>query len=569
MARKRRENVRAKDEVATGRSPESGASYFRFTASTLAGIAGLLAALTLVLYFPISGHPFVNYDDGPYIIDNPQIQHGIDLETIRWAATAFYDANWHPLTWLAHALDFSLYGQNAGGHHLTSMLLHAVNTALVFLLLAVATRSVGKSAVVAAIFGIHPLNVESVAWAAELKNVLCTFFFLLTLGAYGWYARRPGIGRYLLVALFFALGLASKPMVITLPFVLLLLDYWPLGRLKGLGEPSASFPVPQWPAALLVAEKLPLLALSAMSGWVTVQAQTAWKATEAIHAPLVTRLANAVVSYATYLFETFVPLGLALFIPFPVNGIAVWKVAGSLAVLLVVTAAVVWKGRSKPYLLVGWLFFLGTLVPVLGILQVGGQARADRYMYIPMIGLLCAIVWGISDVLDAKRSSFRLRVAAPVVAMAFLFALSVGQISFWESSYDLWTRSIAITRDNALAERNLAMALIRTGRVREFFPHAERAAELDPQDYGNKVNLGNAYSMQGDERRAVQEYEEVMQKATDPRILVSAAVSAGLSYRHLGELEKAEEAYRFALRVAPGNPAASKGLEALGKAGAK
>jgi protein O-mannosyl-transferase len=566
MARKRQKNQNPKVAGSIQQTSTGTPLGLSFQSSTLVGLSVILTAVAIFLYFPISGHPFVNFDDRPYIFENPHIQNGINLEAIRWALTTVYEANWHPLTWVAHAVDIAMYGQNAGGHHVTSMLFHTANSVLLFLLLAVVTRSVGKSLLVGAIFAVHPLNVESVAWAAELKNVLCTFFFLLSLGAYGWYARKPGFFRYLAVAVLFALGLCSKPMVVTLPCVLLLIDFWPLRRVKGLAQPSPTFLVPQWSVFALLLEKIPLLALSAASSWVTLYAQRAQGATEVVHASLGTHLSNAVVSYATYFLETFVPLGLAVFIPFPLHGIPLWKIISSIALLLIATGFAVRWARRKPYLLAGWLFFLGTLVPVLGIIQVGGQARADRYTYIPIIGLLCSTVWGVSEIVDAKSVTPRWRVIASATVLIFFYALSARQISFWDSSYDMWTRSIAI-EDSSTAERNLSVAiLVRSGATNESFQHALRAVELDPDDYASHVNLGNSYHSRGDEQQALNQYKIVMEKCTNRQFLLAASLYAGSSYVLLGDLAKAQQSYRSALRIAPDNSAALQALASIGKA---
>ena len=565
MSRKSRQN-HSRKAIAKAAPPQatpSSAQGLRFEFSTLAGLSLLLVIATLTLYMPIADHPFIDYDDGTYITENPYIHSGLNFETLKWATTAIYLANWHPLTWMVHAVDFQLYGLNAGGHHVTSMIIHAANACLLFLILAIVTHAVGLSFLVAALFALHPLNVESVAWASELKNVLCTFFFLLSLGAYAWYARKPGILRLMLVLLLFAFGLASKPMVITLPFVLLLLDFWPLCRVQGLTEPSPIFVVPQHSVKSLVLEKLPLFVLSAASAWITVRAQTAWKATELIHVPLGARLTNALVSYATYVVKTFFPIGLALYIPFPIQGTPLWQLLVSLIFLLVLSAFVLRYGLRHRYLLIGWLFFLGTLIPVLGILQVGGQARADRYTYIPVMGLLLSIVWGVSEIADAKRVSVTLRMVSPLLILVVFYALSVRQISYWGSNYELWTHTISVTGNNAMAERTLSMELIRSGRTSEVYQHLRRAVDLDPNDFASRVNLGNAYSSQDRQQEALHEFVTVMDKSTDPRLQLAASINAGSSYRKLGDLNNAENAYRLALRISPNNPSAREGLNAI------
>ena len=567
MSRKRRGRQSGGKPLSEQRAASPGATegFVSGKPMLVVGLSFLLAVATLLLYSPVASHPFINYDDGPYITHNPNIQSGLTFETVRWASTSIYAANWHPLTWLLHAFDFQLYGNDASGHHVTSMLFHAVNVVLLFLLLAYATRATGPNFFVAALFAVHPLNVESVAWASELKNVLCTFFFLLALGAYGWYARRPGLWRYLLVFLLFALGLASKPMVITLPFVLLLLDFWPLARIQSLPSPSADFPVPQFSALRLVLEKLPLLALSAASAIITVKGQHAGGAMNPIHVSLGLRIANALVSYVMYLVKTFLPFGLALIYPFPTGGIPLWQPLLSVVVLLVISGIVFRYGLRHGYLILGWLWYLGTLVPVIGLVQVGAQARADRYAYIPLIGIFIMLVWSLTKIADEKNVSITWRAVPALLLLAILSAFTFRQISYWNSDYDLWTRTLAVTENNAIAERELSDYLIRSRRLDEVFPHLRRAVDLDPTDLGARLNLGNAYSSQGRNQEALQEYQAVLTQSLDPKLLLTAALNAGSSYLALGDFSSAEAAYRQALRVSPDNRPALQALDALSR----
>lgn len=534
-----------------------------FNLPTLAGLCLFLAVLTLLLYGPINKHSFINYDDGDYIVSNPHIQDGLTVETVRWAMTSFYGANWHPLTWLVHAMNFQLYGLEAGGHHVTSMLLHVLNGILLFLLLSRSTHSVGSSALVAALFAIHPLNVESVAWAAELKNVLCTLFFLLAIGAYGWYARKPNLPRYLLLTFFFALGLASKPMVITLPLVLLLIDFWPLNRLHGWAEPNPNFIVPQKNLLLLILEKLPLLALACASALITIRAQHSGDADTMIHVSLSSRVANALFSYAAYIWKAFFPSGLAPFYPHGV--LPLWQSAGGAIFLLVVSVLVLRMGRQHRYLVTGWLWYLGTLVPVIGMLQVGAQARADRYMYIPLIGVLIMVVWGLSDLASYRRVSNTVRMVAAAVVIAAFAILSSRQISYWNSGYDLWTHTLSVTDNNAVAEHNMSIDLIRLGRIDEVYPHLLRAVELNPADNVSRLNLGNVYSSRGRNLQALREYETVLRQSSDTKLLFPASINAGTSYRKIGEYGKAEVAFRQALRIIPNDPTAMRGLELVAR----
>jgi tetratricopeptide (TPR) repeat protein len=399
-----------------------------------------LALLTLIAWLPTFANGFVNLDDGLYVTGNPWVLRGLDPEGLAWALTANVANNWHPLTLLSHMLDIQLFGLHAAGHHGTSLLLHAANVLLLFAVLRGMTGSLWRSAMVAALFAVHPTHVESVAWVAERKDVLSALFWIFALGAWTAWTRRPSAGRYLLVVVLMILGLASKPMVVTLPFALLLLDLWPLDRLR-LG----------WKR--LVLEKLPLLALSAASSLVTLRYQkTSMVPLEVL--PWSFRLANAAVSYAAYLGKTLVPRRLAAFYPIPLE-IPAWKVAGAAALLLAVTALSIWRARRSPWLLAGWLWFLGTLVPVIGLVQVGRQAMADRYLYIPSIGLFLAIVWGVAELV--KR-----RAVLATVSVVVILALAAGtwvQVGYWRDSVALYRHALAVTRGNYVAHIGLAKAL--------------------------------------------------------------------------------------------------------------
>src|SRR5271165_100433 len=425
----------------------------------------LLTAVTLSLYSSVSGYPFTNYDDTDYVTENQQVQAGLRWHTFVWAVTTGEAANWHPLTWISHALDCQLYGLNAGGHHLTSVLWHALNVVLLFLLLMQATGMTVRSAVVAALFAVHPLNVESVAWVAERKNVLSMFFFLLALGAYGCYARRPDWKRYAAVAVLFVLGLASKPMVITLPCVLLLLDYWPLGRVQGWTKPSTTFPVPQTAWVRLIAEKTPLLLLSLASGVVTMIAQQSGHAVvPAGHLPLLVRAQNALYSYAMYVVKLFWPVHLAVLYPHPLDKLTFLQVALS-ALFLIAVSVFVWRVRIKrPYLVTGWLWFLGTLVPVIGLIQVGAQGMADRYTYLPGIGLFVMLAWRGFEWSEERSADSRIIAAGTVTILVVLCALTFRQIGHWRSSYDLWTHTCAVTESNFVANDKLGDLLLKQGR---------------------------------------------------------------------------------------------------------
>lgn len=564
MARKSRNRAqsRAQESVATTLTPPSASSAAN--SGTLLGYSLILAFAVSILYFPITHHSFVRFDDEVYIFENPNIQSGLNFATIRWAFSSFYAANWHPLTWLAHAFNVELFGLDPGSHHLVSLLLHAANVVLLFLVLNFAFRAPGRCFFVAALFALHPANVESVAWAAELKSLLCTFFSFLTIGAYIRYARQPSVVRFLSVLIGFALALLAKPMAVTLPFVFLLLDYWPLSRfvLAGGGYQELAAPVsPPRSAVQLIVEKLPLLALTIVSSWITVRGQSAAGATALVHPSFALRVANATVSYAVYLRELFLPIHLAPFYPFPVGGLPAWQVLLSAIILLTISALVFYFARQRGYLAVGWLWFLGTLVPVIGLLQVGAQSRADRYLYFPMIGILLVVVWCYDELL-AKRPA-ALRLASAVLVLGVLFVLGSRQISYWENSLVLWPHTIEVTGDNSLAERNLANDLMRANRPTEAYPHAFRAIALEPADWGSHNYVGVYYLSNGRPREAIAEFKGVIEHSTDPNLLLAALVDSGSAYSILGDLGSAEACYRRALVVSPNNPEALTGLKNL------
>ena len=487
---------------------------------------------TLALYNPVNRHPFVNYDDDRYVTENPHIHNGVTWDTITWALSAMEQGNWHPLTWLSHALDYQMFHQNATGHHFTSLLIHAANAVLLFLLLMYATRRVGPSLLVAALFALHPINVESVAWVAERKNVLSTFFFLVALIAYCWYARKPDWRRYLTFAGLFVLGLMSKPMVITLPFVLLLLDYWPLGRIQG--GPAGARPIPQAPPSRLLAEKLPLFALSAASAVVTIQAQRAGGAVRSTaQFSLGVRLENAVVAYATYLWKMIWPSHLAPLYPHPGNSLAAWQVAISAMVLLAVTGAVV-RFRAKRYLLTGWLWFLGTLVPVIGLVQVGDQAMADRYAYIPLIGIFAMIAWGAADLADSRQIGLSSRIIPAACVLLALSFTTHRQLGYWSSNYDLWTHALAVTDRNFIAQNNLGGALLLLDRPDEAYSHFQTAAEINPNDPMSRSNLGAYLQEHGKLSEAMEQYDRTIRLTSDAGLLAATYANLGTAYRKVG-----------------------------------
>ncbi len=514
--------------------------------SLYAALCVLLAGATVALYSPVLRYSFVVFDDHEYVTANPHIRQGLSWSTVKWAFTTFTAANWHPLTWLSHALDYQLFALHPAGHHLDSVLMHALNAVVLFLLLVWVTKRVGPSLFVAALFAVHPLNVESVAWVAERKNVLCTLFFFLAMAAYVWYARKPDWRRYILVAALFALGLMAKPMVITLPFVLLLLDYWPLDRMAlppKLSEepelaPSATDGVRRLPITSLLLEKVPLLVLSAASAWITVRAQR-----EAVGGlqefPLALRLGNAIVSYGMYLWKMLWPARLAALYPYPGFALPAWQWLLSALVLIVITALVV-VYRRKRYLPFGWFWFLGTLIPVIGLVQVGSQAMADRYAYIPLIGIFVMIAWGLDD--WARANGFR-SVWLIVPALCVLIALALvthRQMTYWQSEYDLWTHTLAVTERNQVAQGLAAGALV----------HPEEA--MTPHDLETLNTEQKRFSeARWHHQEALKLLRELARR--NPNVyrvdVALALMNLGGVDRHLNRLDEARQNYDEAQKI--------------------
>ena len=512
-------------------APEPGT---RNRGRVLAVCAFLLVAVALV-FGQTTTYQFVNFDDGGYVYDNPQISGGFSARAIAWIFTHEHVANWHPVTGLSHLLDCQLFGLNAGAHHFTNVLLHAATAVLLFLVFWRMTGKFWPSALVAALFAVHPLRVESVAWISERKDVLSGLFFVLTLAAYVWYVRGPFLpSRYLLLAVVLALGLMAKPMLVTLPLVLLLLDYWPLGRFAGgpHGRPTISSPTPQRPAhgngeesigkagslALgqfsfpwrLVLEKLPLVLLSVVSCLLTLWAQSSAAALN-LGIPLTARITNASVAYVTYLVDLFWPVGLAAYYPAEDN-LPAWKVLGSLSVLLCLSVGALAYRRRYPYLLVGWLWYLGMLVPVSGVLvQAGGHAMADRFTYLPHIGVYFALTWAAVDLCRAWPYRRWLFGAASALVLAILMGGAWRQTCFWCDNGTLWPRALACTGPNCLARNNWGNALIRRGRVKEAMAQYQQALEVNADYSEAHNNLANALSSQGRLDEALAHYRRSLE----------------------------------------------------------
>lgn len=488
--------------------------------TSVAALGLLLVIGTALLYSPARHNDFINYDDREYVLNNPHVTWGLGWETVRWSLTATEQSNWHPLTWISHALDCQFFGLDPAYHHMTNVAMHSLAALLLFLFLQNATKMVVPSFLVATLFAWHPLNVESVAWVAERKNVLCTVFLFLTLIAYERHSRRPRRWTLVTVAVAFVLALASKPMAVSLPLLLMLLDYWPMQRVAGWTPVSAFSRYPQqkpWP---LLREKLPLLALSAVSCVVTIWAQSHVAVQKLTNFPVAVRLENALYSCALYIQKTFWPAKLALFYPHPGISLPVWKWALAALSLVVISVAAWTQRKTRGYLLVGWLWFLIALIPVIGIVQVGIQGMADRYAYQPVVGLFLMVVWLAFDFFTRsfRQTASRYLLLSFVPVLLVMLALTSRQLRYWESSVTLWTHTLQVTSSNSVAEVRLAYALVDLGNNEEAISHFINAERIDPNDLSARVNVGAFYASQGHLKEGIQELEEAV-RLTDNRPL--------------------------------------------------
>jgi protein O-mannosyl-transferase len=555
----------------------------------------LLVVATLAFYNPIAHCGFVYSDDVVYVMQNPAIDSGLTWDAVKFAFTSVNSGIWHPLTWLSHALDCQLFGLNPTGHHYVSLLLHTANATLLFLLLLEATGAAWPSLFVAALFALHPQNVESVAWAAERKNVLSMLFFLLALWLYGRYAKQGGLGRYVGVASLFALGLLAKPQIITLPCVLLLWDYWPLGRMFAPQPASESQTdsaktdsakinstyadseatdfaksCPPRTFSYLILEKLPLFALAAASAAITVWSQGQVGAVTSLEKlSLWARFENAIVGYARYIVHTFWPIRLSPVYPY-MGAPSIAQVAAAAALLATVTVFVVYR-RDRRYLLVGWFWFLGTLVPMIGIVQVGDQAMADRYAYISAIGLFLLLAWGCAEL--AQRIHIPRAAAGAVAALAVvsLGALTYRQLGYWRDGETLWSYALTVTDRNYLAHANLAMVFNGEGKIDDAVHEFQAAEALHQYAPAEMLKIGLYEQRNGHLQEAVQQYEQVAQdlaslgsasQASTSQASASAELravafsQAGSVYAEMARYDQARQSYEKALQLNPNNASA-------------
>ena len=501
-----------------------------------------LAGITWLVFGQTFGFDFVNYDDYDYVLKNQHVANGLTRDDLTWAFTHLHASNWHPLTWISHMLDCQLYGLAAWGHHLSNVILHAVTATLLFLLLRAMTGALWRSAFVAALFAIHPLHVESVAWISERKDVLSGLFFVLTLGAYLRYTRKPSRGRYLLLVLAFSLGLMCKPMLVTVPFILLLLDYWPLKRVPHRQRDLPRFYFP----GRLLAEKLPLLLLAGALSLITLFAQRGTIAPlDRISIPF--RFSNALISCLTYLRQMLYPAGLAVFYPMTEQTVSVFGLIISLLILLAISL-LVFVLRSRRYLVVGWLWYLIMLLPVIGLVQVGLQAHADRYTYLPQIGLYLASTWAISELIRSFRYSTLLLTTFGLSVICALLVVAREQTAFWRESETLWTHALACTPENATARGSLAFALYGKGRINEALPQFQRSLELDPGQPKVHSDYGVALLDLGRTRDAISHFQLALQIDPD---YVEAYSNLGLALLSLNRLPEALNYFKQALRLQP------------------
>jgi len=500
----------------------------------------LILTATTAVYWQTTQFDFVNFDDDKYIYENPYVKTGLSLENITWAFKSFHSGNWHPVTWLSHMLDCQIYGTgNPGLHHLTNLLFHLANTLLLFLVFLKITESPWPCLFVSALFALHPLHVESVAWISERKDVLSAFFWLLTMLAYTWYTRAPSINRYLLVSMLFILGLMAKPMLVTLPVILLLVDFWPLQRVKSQFRQSLR----------LIGEKIPLFLIALLSSIITLSAQDAGGAVSSLDRfTLLVRLANALTAYAAYILKMIYPANLAVLYPHP--GMPAWpKILSAIFLLAAITFISAKYIKKHPYLMVGWLWYLTTLLPVIGIIQVGRQAIADRYTYIPLIGLFIMIAFGLPALMASLRFKRKIIGAFSVVILLILAGLTWQQASHWQNSITLFDHALQVTSNNYVAHNNLGVAMKKHGNIEKATQHYIKALRIEPNYVEARNNLGTVLMAQGQYENALMHFSKALQLQPKNAIM---HLNMGLALNNTGQTEKALRHFSQAVNLNPG-----------------
>ena len=502
-------------------------------------VCAVLITGTIIAYEPMRHNGFVNYDDDEYVLECPQVKQGLTFETLRWAFTASYACNWHPLTWLSHMLDWQLFGLNACGHHFTNLVFHIANTLLFFLILKRMTGAFWPSAFAAAIFAVHPLQVESAAWAAERKNVLSGLFWLLTIAAYIKYTEKPKAGRYIVLLLVYLLCILTKPTVVVVPFVLLLLDFWPLQRIS------------RGTISKLIIEKIPLFLFAGFLSVVTVLAQKSGGAIKTMpHFTFGFRLENATVSYISYLFKMVYPVNLAVFYPYPGPKIALWPPILAFIALAAITVIMFYFGLRRRYLIMGWLWYVGTLVPVIGLIQAGDQAMADRYMYLPMIGLLIIAAGIMSEA--AKKWRYVLFVMSAVIFFV-LMIMTRNQVRYWQDEFTLFGHAINVTKDNEKMHYNIGYAFQRSGQFEKAIEHYGQALRIEPGDFRAMNSLGVSLLSEGETDEALDIFEKAVQLNDH---YISAMNNLGFALREKGRVDEALQKWQQVLAIEPGQPQA-------------
>ncbi len=509
---------------------------------------GSLICLTLVLYFPTVHYSFLNYDDDEYVTTNLNVRSGLTVASLKWAFSNIDIGHWQPITWITHLADCSLYGLDPAGHHFSSVLLHTVNVCFLFVLLCWITGAYGRSLIVAALFAVHPVNVEVVAWIAERKTLVCTFFTFATGAAYVWYAARPRLGRYIVVIIAFSLAVMSKSMAVTVPLLLLLLDYWALGRWES--HPiSAALKVPPQSTARLLLEKAPLLAISGAISLLTLHAQEKGKAVS--HDPLGGRIAHALWSYAAYVGKVVWPSRLSILYPYPVHGHPFWAVALALVGLGLASVAVL-RAKSRPYLAIGWFFYLVSMLPVIGIVRVGPQSLSDHYLYLPAIGLFVLATWGIHDLLERALNRPAATALVGAVLILSYAVLTAAYLPSWRNSLTLFSRAerLSPTADDMI-ENNLAEALRELGRPSEAIPHYRSAIALAPQMPLPHCNLGSALVATGDPYDAVAEIQAGLQSSPSGKLRAQCLNNLAVAQLVLNRPDLAEQSFAAAIQIDP------------------
>lgn len=508
-----------------------------------------IVVATLTVYGQIRTHDFIGYDDDKYVTENRYVSQGLSNESVIWAFMSTHASNWHPVTWLSHMLDVELFGMRPGGHHMTSVFFHLINSLLIFILFRMMTGQVWRSGIVAILFAIHPLHVESVAWAAERKDVLSIFWGMLAVWSYVRYIQQPRKVRYFGVIGFFALGLMTKPMLVTLPFILLLLDYWPLKRLN-FSQIKDSRAQLKHRLALwrLVYEKIPLFVLAGLSCAVTFLVQSKGEAVGLLEVnPLTMRVANALVSYLKYIQKMIWPHDLAILYPYPAV-ITAWQICAVCAVLGCITFLSIRYRKRLPWLFVGWFWYVGTLVPVIGLVQVGVQAMADRYTYIPLVGLFVILSWGAAQLIDNWRyKKIALSVASAVLCF-LLVTTARAQVSYWKNSFTLFEHTLAVTADNYVIHNNLGFELALHGRIDEAITHYRAALRINPGFEWGHINLGSALFSQGKKAESFAYYQSVLKAKPD---FVGVHHNFGILLLRVGATDEAVVHFREALRLKP------------------